>query len=114
MKSTYGLIAVVSVVAFLVGCHRDVGDPAGFRAALECGQGQEEIARLAQRHEAPSIGCPPPSSMPQSSCYVEFGRTGFDLTFNAQGLYEVIPSTRYGLKGLEVETPQPLCTHPPA
>lgn len=113
MKSAHGLIAVVSGVAFLLGCHRDVGDPAGFRAALECGQGQQEIARLAQRHAAPSIGCPPPSSMPQSSCYVEFGRTGFDLVFNAQGLLEVTSSTRYGLKGLQVGATEDLCDPQP-
>lgn len=113
MKPHRCFLATVSIVGLLVSCHRDEGDPTAFRAALKCGQTQAEIALLAQRHHAPSIGCPPPPSVPPSRCYVEFGRTGFDLVFDAQGLLEVTSSTRYGLKGLQVGAAEDLCDLPP-
>jgi len=102
--------------AILVGaaCHVTRGDPTGFRAALECGLSQQQVAAVARQFGASALGCPPPPSVPRSKCFVEFGRVSFDLEFDSSGsLTTVVRGELYGLKGLDLMPEENLCASEP-
>lgn len=91
-------------------CVKDEGDPVGFRSGLTCGLSMSEVSELAAMHDAERIECPSSAFGPGLRCYVNFGKTGYDLVFSAdEKLASLSKTVLYGLKGMRIEPEESLC-----